>query len=229
MFPKSHPISYLKFSLLCSVLILGVATARSQTVADSDTVTTPFRKGRWLTGIAGSINSTTNEFRSNDAGSTSNEYAINIIGGNFVKDRWLVGGIIQMQRSNADGLANLTNETLFIGPTASHYFSDAERGSLFLSLAPGYARYQNLIRIEEATETSEEKSEGSGFGLFINLGYSYVIIDRIAFDIGVGLGQQWFNVERSIDPGNISFEDDISLRNVSFTFGFRILLDKFLP
>ena len=62
----------------------------------------------------------------------------------------------------------------------------------------------------------------------INLGYSYVIFDRIAFDIGVSVASRWLNVERTQQPADIVFSDDINLRDISFSFGFRVLLDKFL-
>ena len=194
----------------------------------NDSIKTPFRKGRWLTGISGAINSSTNELKSTDEKGSSNEYAFNILGGNFIADRWLIGGIIQMDRSDADGLADISTEGLFIGPFASRYFSASERGSLFLALAPGYTRYRNELSFVDDLEENVELSEGSGFGLIINLGYSYVVFDRIAFDIGVSLGQRWVNVERRIEPGDIVLSDDITLRNISFSFGFRVLLDQLL-
>lgn len=218
-------------SLLLIVLFLLFTTSSGIFAQDSistDGTKTPFRKGRWLTGISGSINSITNDPKSTVDQTSSNEYAISVVGGNFFQDRWLVGGIIQMNRSNAEGLADLTNETFFIGPLVSRYLLEADYGSLYLSLAPGYARYRNVVRFTAGIEDNEEESEGSGFGISIELGYSYVVFDRIAFDIGVGLTQRWLNVERTFQPDDIVFSDDINLRNISFTFGFRVLLDKFL-
>jgi hypothetical protein len=189
---------------------------------------TPFRKGRWLTGITGTISSSVNELKSTDERTNSNEYALNIVGGNFFRDRWLVGGIVQMDRSDADGLADLNAESLFLGPLVTHYFSDSEHGSLYLAISPGYTRYKNTIRFMDDVDENIEASEGSGFGFIVNLGYSYVVLDRIAFDIGVAITQRWLNVERRLDPGEVVFSDDINLRDISFSFGFRVLLDRFL-
>ena len=200
----------------------------SQDSIPSDSEVTPFRQGRWITGITGSINSSLVDFKSEEERTSSNEYSFNILGGNFFQDRWLVGGVIQMDRSDADALSDLTTETLFVGPFVSRYFSDSERGSLYLLLSPGYTRYRNFIRVADDLMVIEEQSEGSGFGFILNLGYSYVVFDRIAFDIGVTVAQRWLAVERTQQPGNVVFEDDITLRDISFSFGFRVLLDRFL-
>ena len=129
------------YRLLILILICGsTALLSAQDSIPSDSVTTPFRKGRWLTGISGGISSSRVDIRSEDAESSSNEYNFNILGGNFVEDRWLVGGIIQMDRSDAEGLSDLTTESLFLGPLASRYLSDSDRGSIFILVSPGYTR-----------------------------------------------------------------------------------------
>lgn len=214
------------FTILCAICIGNTALFAQDSSADS--TSTPFRQGRWLTGITGTISSSANESKSTDERTSSNEYALNILGGKFFRDRWLVGGIVQMDRSDADGLTDLNTESLFLGPLVTHYFSASEHGSLNLTLAPGYTRYNNTIRFIDDLEENIETSEGSGFGFIINLGYSYVVFDRIAFDIGVALTQRWLNVERRLEPGDIVFSDDINLRDISFSFGFRVLLDRFL-
>ena len=216
----------LLFTLLFSICCFHTLNAQDSIISDS--VTTPFRKGRWLTGISGIISSSRVDVKSEDDNNTSNEYGISISGGNFIADRWLIGGIIQFDKADADGLTDLSNEILFIGPLATRYLSDADRGALFISLSPGYTRYRNFIRFSEELSETTEQSEGSGFGLVISLGYSYVIFDRITFDIGFNITQRWLNVERTQTPGDIVFSDDINLRDISFSFGFRVLLDKFL-
>ena len=208
--------------------LMAIGTTLSQDSIVKDSALSPFRKGRWLTGISGSINSDRNETGSNDEVSTSNEYSLNIIGGNFFKDRWLIGGIIQADRSDSEGITDISNETIFVGPLISHYFSDASRGSLFLSVSPGYTRYRDEIELLLVGEVTRELSEGSGFGILLNLGYSYVVFDRIAFDIGFGINQFWINVDRELMPDNTVVSDDIAIRNISLSFGFRVILDQLL-
>lgn len=215
----------------CTILIMLLVFSTLSFAQDSiatDSAMTPFRKGRWLTGLTGSINSNRNESGGNNEVTTSNEYALNIVGGNFFKDRWLVGGIIQADRSDSEGITEITNETIFIGPLISHYFSNASRGSLYVSLAPGYTRYRDEIRLIGGGIESRELSEGSGFGFLLNLGYSYVVFDRIAFDIGFGVNQFWIDVDRELFPDNTITTDDIKIRNVSLSFGFRVILDQLL-
>lgn len=213
---------------LLILLFLATGSVYAQDNTTIDSTKTPFRKGRWLTGITGSINSDRNETKSNDEVTSSNEYALNIVGGNFFKDRWLVGGIIQADRSDAEGASDVNTETLFVGPLIVHYFSDSPRGSLFLSGAPGYTRYRNVISFTDESIANTEISEGSGFAFIINLGYSYVVFDRITFDIGFGIGQFWVDVDRELQPEAIVITDNIKIRNFSFTFGFRVLLDRLL-
>ncbi len=189
---------------------------------------TPFRQGRWLTGLSGSIDSNNLELRSSELETTSNEFGLSLIGGSFFKDRWLVGGIIQANRSDAEGVTDLTTETLFIGPKIARYLSDSPRGSLYVFLSPGYARYRNFISLRGDALFSEETSEGSGFGFLVSLGYAYVVFDRIVFDIGIVLGQSWVDLERELQPEDLVISDNIAIRNISFSFGFRVLLDKFL-
>lgn len=220
----SRPLS---LTILLLVFFLTV-NAIAQDSIPTDSLTTPFRKGRWLTGITGSINSDRNETKSTDEVTTSNEYALNIVGGNFFKDRWLVGGIIQADRSDADGTTDINTETLFVGPLLVHYFSDSPRGSLFLSGAPGYTRYRNLVSFADGLIENQEISEGSGFAFIINLGYSYVVFDRIAFDIGFGVSQFWVDVDRELQPGGSISSDNVKIRNYNLSFGFRVLLDRLL-
>ncbi len=220
----------LRYGLILTVLYcfcIGNSLIYSQT-STADSIKTPFRKGRWTTGITGTISSSVVEAKSTDERTSSNEYSLNIVGGNFFRNRWLVGGIVQMSRSDADGLADLNTESLFLGPLISHYFSDSDRGSLFLLLSPGYTRYNNAIRFQDDLDENIEESEGSGFGFIVNLGYSYVILDRVSFDIGVAITQRWLNVERRLELDEVVFSDDINLRDISFSFGFRVLLDRFL-
>ena len=194
----------------------------------SDSLSTPFRKGRWLTGISGTFSSSTNKLRSTDDRSTSNQFGLNINGGSFFKDRWLVGGLIQIDGTEFEGNADITSETFFIGPAVSHYLSPSSQGSLFVLFAPGYARYRDSLNFENAMTIVDQTSSGSGFALNFGLGYSYVIIDRIAFDIGFSVNQAWFSINIEDEGMGTETSDKISISNIAFSFGFKILLEKFL-
>ena len=220
---------FLRFSIL--IILLGGLNNYSLLAQDSivtDSVITPFRKGRWIVGLSGSINSTRNETLDTDSKNFSSQFGINISGGNFVKDRWNIGGTLSLNRTNRSGENETTSESLFVGPTASYYMSKTSYGSLYLSLSPGYVRYRDfLILVDEDTFT-QQNTEGDGFGLRLGFGYSYVIWDRIAFDIGINWNLFYISAEEVFQPSGNRLSGDIQISNVDFNFGFRVLLDKLL-
>ncbi len=207
--------------MCCEVLV-------AQSVSRSDSLPTPFRKGRWNLGISGTISSSANKISSSDERSNTNRYGLSLDGGKFFKDRWLIGGIFEMTGTEFTGSADFTTETLFIGPLITRYFSPSSQGSLYLSLAPGYSRYRDFVSIEQATVFLEQSSSGNGFGIVTSLGYSYVVRDRISFDIGFVLTQSWFKVDLETGPTVPDESDNIAISNVAFIFGFNILLEKLL-
>ena len=209
-------------------LILGCQILVAQSVSQSDTLPTPFRKGRWNLGLSGIISSSANKIRGTDERSNTNRYGMSMDGGKFFKDRWLIGGIIEFSGTEFTGSADFTTETLFIGPLISRYFSPSSQGSLYLSLSPGYSRYRDFVSIEQPTASLEQSSSGDGFGIITSLGYSYVVRDRISFDIGFVISQSWFKVDLDTGTPDIEESDDIAISNVAFTFGFNILLEKLL-
>lgn len=209
-------------------LLVGCQILVAQSVSQTDSLPTPFRKGRWYLGLSGIISSSANKVRGTDERSNTNRYGMSMDGGKFFKDRWLIGGIIEITGTEFTGSADFTTETLFIGPLISRYFSPSSQGSLYLSLSPGYSRYRDFVSVEQPTASLEQSSSGNGFGIITSLGYSYVVHDRISFDIGFVLSQSWFRVELDTGTPDIEESDDIAISNVAFTFGFNILLEKLL-
>lgn len=190
-----------------------------------DSISTPFRKGRWLTSLSGSISTSTNELRSTNSKSISNDYAINLSTGNFFKERWLFGITFQAAKQETKGDINVVGESFYIGPQFARYFSKTEEGSLFLNVSPGFVLYRSLANINGITEFQEE-SEGNGFGTLISLGYSYVIRDLISFNIGFSLQYAWINAD-TVNIEGVVGSDNVTLSNISFTFGFGVILDDF--
>ncbi|KAA1244454.1 DUF481 domain-containing protein [Aquimarina sp. RZ0] len=215
----------LKIIPIC-ITLLFYGSINAQEIKN-DSVVTPFRKGKWLTGLSGTINSSTIELRSTDETTTTNEYGINLTTGKFIKDRFLVGGTIAANRSNNSGIVERTTENLFVGPLVSYYISKVERGSLFFQVSPGYVRYIDNTRIEQTTGFVEELSEGSGFGTLLGVGYSYSFFDLVTFDIGLKTNLLWINIDQESIPVNTATSEDIFVNSISFSFGFNILVDTF--
>lgn len=200
--------------------------AQNTSVA-TDSLTTPFREGRWLTGLSGSISSNTTKINSLDEKIITNEFGLNFTTGKFIKDRLLFGGIINTNRASSSGNVDRTAESLFIGPFISYYLTENHRGSLFTTFSPGYVRYRDETGFTDIVNPIREFSEGGGFGTLLGLGYSYVINDQIAFDIGFDLNLFWVDVDLEQQPANTISSQNIAVSNIAFTFGFNVILDDF--
>ncbi len=193
-----------------------------------DTTETPFRKGRWLTGLSGSISSGTIENTSLGNKSSSNQYGINISTGKFIKDRVLVGFLFNIQRQNfKSNFVKKNTEILILGPGAKYYFSKSNIGSLFYGLSPGFVVYRDETSLMLEDEFTELFSKGNGIGIFSTLGYSYVLHDRISFDLGLTANVNWLKVEQEGIPEGTINNVNFVLSDLSFTFGFNVLLDEF--
>ncbi len=193
----------------------------------NDTIVTPFRKGKWLTGLSGTINSSTISIKGTEETTSTNEYGISLNTGRFIKDRFLIGGILTANRSNNSGTVERTTENIFIGPFASYYLSKIESGSLFFQIAPGYVRYRDDTRIQQEDGFIQQIGEGGGFGSLLGIGYSYAFFDRVTFDVGLRFNLLWITIDEQSLPDNTVSSQDIFVNNISFSFGFNILVDKF--
>lgn len=212
--------------LLYLVFNANLVTAQNSVPSDSlDVDLTPFRKGRWLTSLSGSISSTSNELKSTKDRTISTDFGINLSTGNFFKERWLFGVTFQAGKQETKGEFNVVGESLYIGPQFARYFSKNKDGSLFLNVSPGFVLYRSLATINEIPAFREE-SDGNGFGTLVSLGYSYVIRDLISFNIGFNLQYYWIGAD-TIDINGEVGSDNITISNISFTFGFGVILDDF--
>ena len=195
----------------------------------TDSLETAFRKGRFYTGLSGSISSTTTDAGNLNSKTTSNNFGINIKSGKFFKNRLLIGGIFQANKISNSGVFTKTTETFYIGPFSNYYFMDNKTGSLFASLSLGYVRYKDKTELNqpETNLALQQFSEGGGLGSIVGLGYSYTINDFIAFDLGVNVNLFWVDIEQEQIPNQTITNTSISSNDVSFSFGFNVILDDF--
>lgn len=221
------------FLYIFSICNLFVATSFSQneTVsADSvSTVTsTPFKKGRWLTGLSGSIGSGSTENKSTSIKSISNNYRVEISSGKFAIDRLNIGLTSFIERNNIEeeNVEEITSEIFFIGPKTDYFLSNNSVGSVFFRLSPGYTLYRDKTGSLQENIYVEKESKGGGFGLLTTFGFAYAVADRVIFDLGLNFNVFWLDIKQkdsiTSEVENINFE----LNNVSFSFGFKILIDK---
>lgn len=192
-----------------------------------DTLTTPFRKGRWLSGLGGSFTSNTLRLGSSEELFSSNGYAMEIFTGKFFKDRWFIGLNVLAIRSSGAGLIERESESLLFGPSMSHYFLKDSYGSLYVSVLPGYIRIREEGTVLLDGEVLNQKAEGPGFATRIRLGYSYVISRRIVLDVGVGTNLSWLDLSYRSEIESIDRQESIFSNATFFSFGFNVLLDEF--
>ncbi len=192
-----------------------------------DSLSTPFRKGRWLSGLNGSFSSFTLRIQSDEEPVTSNAYGLQIFTGLFFKDRWFAGLSVFAESSTGQGLVSRESESLLIGPLATYYFLEEPYGSLYLSLLPGYLRVRESGSVEFNDQVIRETSEGPGFATRISLGFAYAISDSIVLDVGVGSTFAWLDAEFSSSISGDTRSESIFSNSTFFSFGFNVLLDEF--
>ena len=129
------------FAILLFVLVNS--TAFSQSVKDTVEFKTPFRKGRWLTGLSGSISSGTSSLDTIGSGMTRNQYSIDFKTGKFLKDRILLGGLVMLSRSSSEEFTKRTKEILYVGPLVTWYFTEGDKGSLFIGGSGGFVNFRD--------------------------------------------------------------------------------------
>ncbi|WP_417881535.1 hypothetical protein [Xanthomarina gelatinilytica] len=187
---------------------------------------TPFRKGRWLTGLTGSIGSGSFENTKTDNKSISNWYRVEIGTGKFIIDRLNLGISANMERRNEENESEEnTSEIFFIGPKGTYFLSPSSIGSVFFSLSPGYVLYRETIGGLDEEVYVENVNKGGGFGFLSTFGFSYVIQDRVSFELGLNYNVYWLNLKQENNINESTNQNSFELSNLSFSFGFKILLD----
>lgn len=207
------------------ICLLGVSVTKSMAQeTEKDSVETAFRKGRWLSGLSGSISSGSTKNTSADNKTVSNRYRIEVSSGKFIKDRLNLGFNFNLERDNIEANEVRTSEDIFIGPKAAYYFSKSNIGSLYLSFSPGFIIYRDKLILNQDSNYDEYINKGNGFGTMSTIGYSYVIFDLVAFDLGLNWSAYRINITQSTSLDQVTNDTNFVLNDLSFSFGFKIFL-----
>lgn len=212
--------------IFLGILSISSSPLFSQTTQDTISVSTPFAKGRWITGIAGSISSGSNTLNTSGEGMNINQYAIDYRTGKFARDRLLVGGLFSLSRDNIESVNSRTLETLYAGPMVAWYLSDDDQGSLFINAAGVFSKFRDETHLENEIGT-EQIRDGLGGGMMLRLGYSFVLHKRITFDLSLNYSKMWLVSNETEQEISSVYTDDFTVTDLSFSFGFNIILDHF--
>ena len=216
------PCKTVLLSVLISLCSLSPLLAQS-----TDSLQTPFRKGRWFTGLSGSISSSTVSLDTGTDNTITNRYGFSFDTKYFVRKKLALGVTLSTSRENAEEFVTQESELFLVGPSARYYVVDNIRGALFFEGFLGYSKFFERTTIKDPNFSFDQREKGGGIGAFTALGFSYVVSDKIIFDLALRYNLNLLRTERINEVSTTSTTENIRLADLSFGFGFNIILDEF--
>jgi hypothetical protein len=221
-------MSVKKFVILFFILVMAIPWQLSgqEKEAKKDSVETPFRKKRWLTMVTGSIASSAINGNPTGSGSDvfSNRYSVNIALSYFMVNRLSVGLSFNAYRNSSRQLLEREVESMTVGPFVTYYLSKNNHGSVFFHGGLGYGKYREEDTEKQDTVLITQNITGNEFGGSIGLGYSHVVLDKLAFSIS--MMYDIYRVNTTLNgtqyPENEKF--NATKIQVRFLFGFAYFL-----
>ncbi len=187
-----------------------------------------FRKGRNIVGLSGSISSSylTNANNTNDNSQLGNLYRFDIKLGKFVADKNVVGLLFIASRTQMIGYVNTKAEVLGIGPWYRLYLGKEPNIAFYLQTNLLYSNYYGASEGVQSFFTIDENLDVQGIWGALGIGLSYVMNDRVSFDVGFEYNQAryWGAINNNITEES----DDIVLDRGGFvfSFGFNVLFER---
>lgn len=217
-------LTYVKFILL--FLLAGLAELNAQTLADT-AITTSFRKGRNMIGFAGSIRSTKiGESNYIVSDQFLNEYSFDFNLGKFVANKHMIGLVFSSSRDESAGYLDIEKEFLLLGPQYRIYLLNSPDMGLFFRSHLFWAYYIENSVGSQGIYLVDESIKGHGFGGAIGFGYSYVIADKIAFEIGFEYLLAYFRGNFYDNLLGTKQAVNFNRKDYRFSFGFNLLFDR---
>lgn len=208
-------------------MFLVVSGLFAQSAKDS-TELSSFRKGRNLVGLGGSISSSnlSNARASNDNSQLGNLYRFDIRLGKFVANKNLLGLLFSASRTQMIGYINNTAEFLSIGPWYRLHIGNDPNIAFYIQSSLLYSNYYGSSTGVKSLLTVDESLDVAGINGALGIGLSYVMGDRVSFDVGFEYSQAryWGTVS---DNSLGTFEDVVIDRSgFVFSFGFSVLFER---
>ena len=217
----------LRIYTLIVTLFLLVSGLFAQTESDSIELSS-YRKGRSLVGLSGSISSSyiTNANTSNDNSQLGNLYRFDIRLGKFVANKNMLGLVFLASRTQMIGYVNNKAEVLGIGPWYRLYLGKEPNIAFYLQTDLLYSNYYGESIGVQGLVTIDENLDVSGIRASLGIGLSYVMSDRVSFDVGFEYNQaRYWGV---ISDNSLSQKHEIVLDRGGFvfSFGFNVLFKR---
>ena len=198
-------------------------------MAQDDSLSTPFTKGKFMTALNGHISSGgVRELGSGFASSIfENRYSINTQSGVFIKERWALGLSFGISRLNNSDVFDLSTETLALGPYTRYYLSKYHKGSVFIEFMIFYANLFEETRFDDPSLKIHTILRGKGIGFKPTFGFTYTVSKHVGFDMGLELSYSALDARLTDIINETQSKESIFSEEVSFRFGFIILINEF--
>lgn len=221
----TNKMKEVRYSFLFLPLFLFATEVHAQEAEGAKTH--PFEKGRFITGINGSIRSGQKSRTTINSSQDSKtfDFTLGTQSGVFIRKRLLLGGSLQVSKSNSETSVLKLNEEIFtIGPWTRYYLGKDPKASIFIELNLFFAREN--IDTQSGTITNREL-KANGFGGSAGTGFTYVVNNNIAFDLTLAYNAiQFYGKDYNLltdTSSKINFSESF----LAVTFGFRIMLNEF--
>jgi len=201
--------------------------AGAQQLADSSEYEGPFTKGRYVTGLSGSIRSAA----LSDNLLSSNRrflegYQLGTNSGYFFRDRMALGLNFRVSRDVQESFSRIETETLQIGPWFRYYASREAKGSVYPEISLQYVNFSDNTRSIN-NSIDERRLTSSGLGVELGVGFTYVISEHIGFDIGLNYFGGFLNGKSTTSGIPGTQQESFYLGQLNFRFGFIAMVDEF--
>ena len=216
-----------RFSVLIIILFYTVSGLLAQSGSDSIELSS-FRKGRNLVGLHGAISSSnlSRPDGSNDNSQLGNLYRFDIRLGKFVANKNVLGLLFTATRTQMIGYINNKAEFLSIGPWYRLYLGKEPNIAFYIQTDLLYSNYYGSSTGVQSLLTIDENLNVAGIHGALGIGLSYVMGDRVSFDVGFEYNQaRYWGV---VTDNTLATSEDIVLDRSGFifSFGFHVLFER---
>lgn len=156
----------------------------------------------------------------------TNNYAFNLTGYKFIKDRFGVGFVLDIARSSNEELFINESEILNIGPSLRYYLANQKQGGAYVQSSIFYSKFYDRIALLDISNPVDKVLKGSGPGFSLGLGYGYVFKDIVSLEIGFRFSHSWLAGENIDHIASTSIDTNFRRLSFSFSFGLGILIGK---
>ena len=195
--------------------------------SDSVSFQTPFVKGKWMSGLGGTISTSTVSLDTTVDKTFTTQYGVNFRSGSLIADRWLVGLAVGFSRRSTDSFIVEDTDLFQVGPFVRFYTGKNPGGSLFFQSSVAYVKFREKTTITTSGFNFGSLTSGDGVGIIIGIGYAFLVTESVTFDLGLNYDFSFIDAKVEDLVNGTEEEQTINRAATIFNFGFTILIDEF--